>query len=73
MERERSAVQCSARGIGEREAEEAEEAGVRERERVIELLSLLPPGLYFTLGLPSCAPWRTQPKTRRKKRRSEVK
>ena len=58
----------SALGIGEREAEEA-----GAREGVIELLSLLPFGLYFTLGLPSCAPWRTQPKTRRKKRRSEVK
>ena len=61
--------ECSALGIGEREAEEA-----GARERVIELLSLLPLRLYFTLGLPSCAPpWRKQPKTRRKKRRSEVK
>ena len=40
--------ECSALGIGEREAEEA-----GAREGVIELLSLLPFGLYFTLGLPS--------------------
>ena len=62
----------SALGIGEREAEGPE----REEESNRTSLSS-PSWIIFHSGpsfFPSCAlPWRKQPKTRRKKRRSEVK
>ena len=59
----------SALGIGEREAEEA---GARESNRT----SLSSPSWIIFHSGPSfllALPWRKDPKTRRKKRRSEVK